>query len=117
MAKIYVANAFSLNMVPNFVGKLDIQSGVSAVGILDSLYMSDKFQLDNCIGHQDTDAVVRDILFQDGISIPCGERKSVSLEQGDILLVAQYSGPRLPEGTTRLPEGSKITWITVQIVP
>lgn len=42
-------------------------------------------------------------------------RASVKLEPGEKMIVAQYSGPRLPEGTTALPEGAKIEFILVEV--
>jgi hypothetical protein len=42
-------------------------------------------------------------------------RATVTLAHGDKLLVAQYSGPRLPEGCKTLPQGSTIKWIIVDI--
>ena len=37
-------------------------------------------------------------------------RESVKLSPAQILMVGQYSGPRLPEGATSLPEGATIEW-------
>jgi hypothetical protein len=42
-------------------------------------------------------------------------RANVSLAAGDRVLVGQYSGPRLPEGTTTLPEGATIKWLVVTV--
>ena len=44
-----------------------------------------------------------------GIPVPVN-RKSIKLGSGDILLVGQYVGPRLPEGATELPENATIEW-------
>jgi hypothetical protein len=44
-----------------------------------------------------------------GVTIACN-RESITLTDGDILLVGQYVGPRLPEGATTLPENSRIDW-------
>jgi hypothetical protein len=56
------------------------------------------------IGHTDTAAIVSRLL-----GIECEMRRdSISIQPGDRLLVAQYSGPRLPEGATMLPEGARI---------
>jgi hypothetical protein len=40
-------------------------------------------------------------------------RKYMSEEIGEGVLVAQYRGPRLPEGATELPEGATIEWYVV----
>lgn len=43
-------------------------------------------------------------------------RATVSLDAGKhCLLVAQYRGPRLPEGATSLPEGASIQWVGVRL--
>jgi hypothetical protein len=39
----------------------------------------------------------------------------VSLVPGDRVLVGQYSGTRLPEGATTLPEGATIRWLVVSV--
>jgi len=40
---------------------------------------------------------------------------SVNLTEQDQLLVAQYKGSRLPEGTTTLPEGASITYALLNV--
>ena len=40
-------------------------------------------------------------------------RTSVTLAAGDVAYVAQFIGPRLPEGATALPEGATIVWYKV----
>jgi hypothetical protein len=42
-------------------------------------------------------------------------RATVQLTAGDVLFVAQYSGPRLPEGATSLPDGAKIEFLRVTL--
>jgi len=65
----------------------------------------------SAIGHADTAAVVGNIL-----DLPVqANRVSVKLEQGDNLIVAQYSGPRLPEGSTSLPEGASIKFVCCNV--
>ena len=49
-----------------------------------------------------------------GVEIPCN-RATVALKEGDVALVGQYSGPRLPEGATSLPEGAAIKWLVVGV--
>ena len=39
----------------------------------------------------------------------------VALKEGDVALVGQYSGPRLPEGATTLLEGATIKWMVVVV--
>jgi hypothetical protein len=47
-----------------------------------------------------------------GFEVPIN-RVSVSLKPGDILVVGQYIGPRLPEGCKALPDGARIEWYVV----
>ncbi len=65
----------------------------------------------SAVGHADTAAVFSDVL---GIDVPCN-RVSVSLDHCTTALVGQYSGPRLPEGATTLPEGATIKWMIVGV--
>jgi len=66
----------------------------------------------SAIGHKDTAAVVSGLLGQEIKE----NRLNVKLSDSrDSLLVAQYNGPRLPEGSTTLPAGAEIQfyWIYV----
>ena len=63
------------------------------------------------VGHQDTANVVADIL---GFSVQFN-RKSICLEEGDELFVAQITGGRLPEGATTLPEGFTLKFFRVTV--
>jgi len=60
----------------------------------------------SCIGHSDTAAVLSQFA---GCEIKFN-RENITLNSGDILLVAQLQGGRLPEGAKTLPEGSKFLW-------
>ena len=82
--KIYLANAFSLQMLPE-----DGASGEFEVveTLPDGLV--------SAVGHADTARV---------LGVECS-RVSIKLERCDTLYVAQLMGGRLPEGTTKLPEG------------
>ena len=80
-----------------------------------------KGELINAIGHSDTDVVVRDMLAHAWAStakdLPAGQRVSVKMTEATTLIVAQYKGPRLPEGATSLPDGSTIEFFRVMILP
>lgn len=67
--------------------------------------------LESVIGHADTARIVSDIL---GVELPAN-RATVKLQPGEKMIVAQYSGPRLPEGATTLPEGAKIEFVLVEV--
>jgi len=108
-----LANAFSLNML-EFSGK-EATVEVRRVDDPAGLILANSL-VGNSIGHPDTDRVVRKMLEQDGVDdIPVGTRDTIALVPGTNtgLLVAQYRGPRLPEGATCLPDGATIEWYLV----
>ena len=43
-------------------------------------------------------------------------RTTLRLVKNDVLYVAQYSGPRLPEGATELPEGASFKYYKVKVL-
>jgi hypothetical protein len=45
-----------------------------------------------------------------GLELPAPQRVTVKLERDDEVIIAQYTGPRLPEGATRLPDGARLEW-------
>lgn len=103
---IILTNAFSINML-EAKASLDFQK----IGNPAEVILSNRL-VDNIIGHADIDRIARGLLEADGVKdIPVGRRETYVLG-GPLtaLLVAQYRGPRLPEGATTLPEGSKIEW-------
>lgn len=101
---MFLLNAFSLNML---VGNADIVvreiSQAVAAGLAADCV--------SAVGHADTAAVFSSVL---GVEIPCN-RATVVLKDGDLALVGQYSGPRLPEGAVSLPEGATIKWLVVAV--
>lgn len=72
---------------------------------------SDVVRLESAIGHADTARIISNML---GIELP-SNRINVKLLHGEKMIVAQYSGPRLPEGATTLPEGAKIEFVLVEM--
>ena len=66
----------------------------------------------SAVGHADTAAVLADEL---DLQVEAN-RIFVSLEKGDVLLVAQLTGGRLPEGTTTLPDGFSFSYLKVELV-
>lgn len=67
--------------------------------------------IESAVGHADTAALFSAIL---GVPV-AAERKTALLSKGDTALLGQYSGPRLPEGATELPEGASIRWMLVYV--
>ena len=102
---MYLLNAFSANMLAEFpvsVHFVEISADVMVELAQESV---------SAVGHADTAALFSTIL---GVKVPCN-RVSVTLKSGDNALLGQYSGPRLPEGATTLPEGASIKWVLVNV--
>jgi hypothetical protein len=102
---MYITNAFSLNM-------LDLTDSL-VIG-LEPLTPAEvaSMPLVSAIGHADTARVVGGLL---GVELPVN-RATISLRQGDVIVVAQYRGPRLPEGATVLPDGAVIEFVEVKVL-
>ena len=101
---MYLLNAFSLNMID---GNADIEVREVSQAWAASLAA----HCTSAVGHADTAAVFSSVL---GLDVACN-RATVTLKAGDIALVGQYSGPRLPEGCSTLPEGAAIKWVVVRV--
>ena len=101
---MFILNAFSLNMI---VGDADIVVREVSPTVAASLAAD----CTSAVGHADTAAVFEAVL---GVPVPCN-RATVALKEGDTALVGQYSGPRLIEGATALPEGATIKWLVVGV--
>lgn len=67
--------------------------------------------VESSVGHADTAAVYTDVL---GINIPA-VRSTIALQKGDLAIIGQYRGPRLPEGAHTLPEGATIQWLRLTV--
>ena len=106
---LYLTNAFSINMIRQYK---DVNLNFRSVSLEEAQYLM--FKDYRCvIGHADTARLVGNLLDQ--TLVP--ERVSIQLNLGplgdDEVLVAQYTGPRLPEGATELPEGAMIEFYLV----
>jgi hypothetical protein len=100
-----LVNAFSLNMLavlPARIGVVEIDLD-TARGLAPAFY--------SAVGHETTAALFSRLLDREVEA----NRASFKLAPDDILLVGQYSGPRLPEGATELPEGAKVRWMLVRV--
>jgi len=100
-----ITNAFSLNMIYGFpaiftVVEVSIEQAAEYASYANSY-----------VGHKDTAVVFSNIL---GVQI-LENRSSFLLDRGEGLLVGQYTGPRLPEGATKLPQGASIHWLVVSL--
>jgi hypothetical protein len=99
-----IVNAFSLNMFdPSICFPVFREIDVNEVKT---------YPLESAIGHADTARILSGIL---GVDISTN-RISVTLNPGDSAIVAQYIGPRLPEGATQLPSGATIKFYYLEMV-
>lgn len=108
---IKIMNAFSFNMIPYenvniAMRKLHLKEADSLLSMFDTV--------ENCIGHEDTNSVVQSKLF---FPIGKGNRCTVKLKLGESAIIAQYIGPRLEAGATKLPDNSKIDFIFIKVNP
>jgi len=102
-----ITNAFSLNMVRGFPVTIDVEE-ISLNGVIEELFFDG---IESAVDHADAAAVFTDVI---GLLIPTN-RCNVSLSSGDRIIVGQYIGPSLPEGTTTLPANAVIKWLLVEI--
>lgn len=101
----YLTNAFSIGMLAHdramiVFERVDVEQANDLLG--------PDFRC--AIGHADTARIVGSML---GLHLE-PSRESVALGERDGLVIAQYSGPRLPEGATELPEGARIEFWTAR---
>lgn len=99
---LYVTNAFSINMLDRVF--YDIFFHPITQHQAEHLLKAEDWV--SAVGHEDTARV-----FSDQLNHKIEpNRTTVQLGEDDMLLVGQYTGPRLPEGASRLPEGATINW-------
>lgn len=99
MRNIYISNAFSLQMVKELPANIKISE------IAKNEFEEYKKTAVSVVGHADT-AVVLGVEFN---------RVNITLDKGDVLMVGQIVGGRLPEGATTLPEGFSFKFLKVEI--
>lgn len=108
-------NAFSLNMISAFPAHVEVHELSAQEARRQLLALAEEAGeaelIQSAVGHADTAAIFSDVL---GIPVPVN-RVTVSIKAGSKVIVGQYSGPRLVEGTTKLPEGATIKWLAVTI--
>lgn len=104
MNKILITNAFSLNMLVSLTATIQTEelSVPQVQEVLSKGYESG-------MGH--STELVSEIL---GMQIPVN-RSNNKIQDGESILVAQYVGPRLPEGAVELPEGASLKFIKVTV--
>ena len=113
-----ITNAFSINMLTqgdislNFIRLPNV-----ATARMHCLIALCNETLVNAIGHRDLDIIVRQQLNLSADVLPTGQRMTIHFpmdrDTDQQMLIAQYIGPRLPEGTTILPANATIEyWLT-----
>ncbi len=100
-----LANAFSLGMLEVFPATVVVESiSLDEAKVLAA-------DATSVVGHADTACLFTALLKRDVAM----NRASTRLFSGDELVVGQYTGERLTEGATCLPEGAKLRWLFVTI--
>lgn len=107
---MHILNAFSLNMIDPEAAAVTVRFAKMSRGVVG--YIGRDSGLSSAIGHADTARIVSSLI---GVDIPM-KRESVVLRPGDVAIVAQYRGERLPEGATELPEGATLEFYLVEVM-
>lgn len=104
---LHICNAFSINMLAGdtFAAFTKVTPEYAARMVAGEGYVSH-------VGHEDMAKVMGTVL---GIELPMN--RDTFIKGDEDLLVGQYRGPRLPEGTVELPEGATIEWWVVSTQP
>jgi hypothetical protein len=103
-----VLNAFSLQMIEG-LGETTID--FAPITEKAAKKIIDICKVESYIGHQDFATVLTNTL---GKEIPFN-RANAKLERGELALVCQLSGGRLPEGCTTLPENISIKYYLIEV--
>jgi hypothetical protein len=102
---MFILNAFSANMLQ------DMPTTVTFEEVSVEWVKQYAMVVKSAVGHADTASVFSTVL---GFEVPMN-RTSVVLNKSDEAILGQYSGPRLPEGSTTLPDNAKIRWLHVRV--
>ena len=102
-------NAFSIQMISSLN---EASVSFKKITIEQAKNLLKNSNPESYVGHTDTARVISSIL---GMEIPA-QRRFGTLMPGEVAIVAQVVGGRLPEGCTTIPEGMAIQFfqITVQ---
>jgi len=99
---VILLNAFSLSMLERATHVLSVMP----ISIKEARGLVKDAAVISYVGHPDTAFIISEEL---GIVVPVNREKYL-LKSDDVVIVAQYDGPRLPEGAKTLPEGAKISY-------
>lgn len=108
---IYVTNAFSVNMLDHSAQQRVTFTPMSEDDARQLCRLRESGTVISAVGHADTAAVFSGIL---GFDVQ-PNRVTVNLDSRSRLLLGQYTGPRLQEGATTLPDGAVIKWWLVKV--
>lgn len=107
MEEVHVLNAFSISMLPSQGGTVKF-TPLSSEEVMRAI--TGKIIVSH-IGHSSTAAVIGKDLNINNL-YTCRDNFILF---NDAAIVAQYVGPRLPEGATELPEGATIKYFMVEL--
>lgn len=100
-------NAFSLNMI----NVQETQIVITEIPLNEVKYLMRTEKCESYIGHKDLAEILTKVT---DFNIPMN-RSNFSFGEVNRALVFQYSGPRLEEGTTVLPENATIKFYYVKV--
>lgn len=110
MTKLFVSNAFSMNMVSASIADKPFDMLVTPVTSPDEFF--DGTDVVECMSNQATCDLFN--LYATKHQV-VAESNPVSLDIGDTLLVMQYNGPRLEKGLTSIPSGGTVRFFIVEV--
>lgn len=102
-----IGNAFSLQMLTTLPARVNI-------GTIPKHCVAEAAKqgtLESVIGHADTVTIVNKDL---GSNLTVN-RVNTKLAKGELMVIAQFMGGRLPEGATSLPEGVSLVYLLVSV--
>jgi hypothetical protein len=112
---VQLLSTFSLNMIHAMIEASSVETvnmAFTRVSLDDArCYAANGVQ--SFVGHQTTADIIS---AQLGIDVPMN-RVSSQLGSGETALIAQYIGPRLPEGAKVLPTDARIEYFLVTARP
>lgn len=100
-------NAFSLNMI----NVQETQIVITEIPLNEVKYLMRTEKCESYVGHKDLAEILTKVT---DFNIPMN-RSNFSFGEVNRALVFQYSGPRLEEGTTVLPENATIKFYYVKV--
>lgn len=103
---VILGSTFSLQMIPRENCSINVEwiTPEEANRWLDQGYL-------NTVGHANTATILSNML---GRHIEMNRIRN-SMTYGDVLIVGQLIGQRLPEGCTELPDGVEFTFVKVTL--